>query len=140
MEHTKDADQFAKAMFSHATNPRMRNKRGYIIEVKGKVEDIKSGPFANHYTFTATISSGTKYKETKNIKPSCIFSQIYAHYHNEQEHNEKKEIANLLTYLENKARRLPEKPGYFVPNSVASQSLETTLDEENGILTIHPFQ
>ena len=140
MEQTRDANDFAKSIFSHATFPRMRIKKNYAIEVKGKLKFIKSGPIADHYKFTATISSGTIYNKTKNMKSSCTFSQVYEHSHNEQEHNEKEEIVNFLTYLGNKARRLPETPGYFVPNSVAGQSLETTLDKANGILRIHPFQ
>lgn len=136
---TKNPDYFAKSIFSHATNIRMRAKKNYTIEIKGESKFIKSGPFADHYQFTATISEGTKYNKIKNMKPSCLFLEIYTHFHRERKHNEQEEIANRLAYLGNKAQRVAEIPGYFVPNSVKGKTLETTLNKENGILTIHPF-
>ncbi|MBT6690295.1 hypothetical protein HN903_03195 [archaeon] len=124
MKQAKNINDFVYTIFNHATIP------GRTTKIKGESICKGRGRSAVRYQFIATLSSGTndtkqEYEQFKEIyiRPNC----------KDGKRNKKQEINNQLIKIAGKLQKL-------YPPRISGRTLETTLNKQRGILTIHPFQ
>jgi|GEM_PF-1243193 hypothetical protein len=135
----KDSKEFAKIILTQAIFP--TKKENYLMELRGKVNHLKSGPFADHYKFEAEMWTGIIFNDIKNMKKFRNFYEIYPHFYEEkEEHDEKREILNRLSYIAETVQNIKNSSDLFIAKRSRDKTLETFLDEEKRILTIYPLQ